>query len=71
MYSVWDLNYQENWLLQYKTYEKICSIKKERVQHKLQYVQIQKTSEYVQIEKTSDTNIIKLRQTSYWETESE
>jgi hypothetical protein len=56
MYSVRELNHQENWLLQYKTYEKICSIKK-KVQHKL---------EYVQIEKNCDTNIIKLRQISYF-----
>jgi len=57
MYIVRELNYQENWLLQYKTYKKICSVKKkEKVQLKLQYVQT---------EKTSDTNIIKLRQMSY------
>jgi len=28
MYRVRELSYQENWLLQYKTYEKICSVKK-------------------------------------------
>jgi hypothetical protein len=28
MYRVRELNYKENWLLQYKFYKEICSVKK-------------------------------------------